>query len=55
MKGEETQVRGMEIDFNKFIEENCPNLKEMPIQVHKHSEHQIEERPEKKVCLGIII
>lgn len=35
-KGKETQIRGTENIFNKFIEERFPNLrKDIPIKVQK--------------------
>lgn len=35
LEGEETQVRGTKNIFNKIIEENFPNQKEMPIKVQE--------------------
>ena len=36
-----TQMKGTENIFNKLIEENFPNLKEMTIKVQEVTEHQI--------------
>ena len=36
------KVKGIESIFNKIIEENSPNLKEMPIKYRKCTEQEIE-------------
>ena len=45
-KGEETQVKGTENIFNKITEENCPNLKDIPIKVQEA--HRTLKRLEQK-------
>ena len=54
-EGEEAQLKGEENIFNKIIEENFPNLKDMPMKVQEayRTPNRLDQRKKTAQCIII--